>query len=191
MKEPKTRKGEKTKRRILEASIRLIKERGFDNVTLSDMCGAAEVAPGTFYHYFSSNSDILWEILRVEGEELKEVYRGLRGPARERLKKLLDYQMGYYERKGKEVVAHLYQLEMTVGQGGSRIEELLPLRDLTAQIIREGLEEEGKEGSPEQGAVTLVSLILFYSILWIRDGSGASLKDLLSGHLHAVIEMIL
>ncbi len=190
MNEPKTRKGEKTRRRILEASVRLIKERGFDRVTLSDMCRAAEVAPGTFYHYFSSNSDILWEILRVEGEELLAYHRKLRGPARERLKKLLDYQMDYYERKGKEVVAHIYQLEMTVGQGESRIEELLPLRALTARIIREGLAEEGKEGDPEEGAVSLVSLLLFYSILWIRDGSAAALKDHLGTHLEKAVEEV-
>jgi len=190
MKEPRTRKGEKTKRRILEASIELIKERGFDNVTLSDMCQAADVAPGTFYHYFSSNTDILWEILRVEGEELLAYYHGLKGPARERLGRLLDYQMNYYERKGKEVVAQIYQREMAVGKGGSQIEELLPLRDLTAQIIREGLAEAGKEGNPDEEAISLVSLILFYSILWIRDSSGASLKDLMKDHINTALDTV-
>ena len=47
-------KAELTRATIVEKGIALIEERGYDNVSVQDIVGAAQVSVGTFYHYFES-----------------------------------------------------------------------------------------------------------------------------------------
>lgn len=48
-----------TKDRITQCAIRLIMERGYDAITISDICREAGVSNGNFYHYFTSKDDVL------------------------------------------------------------------------------------------------------------------------------------
>lgn len=61
-----SRTAQKTKNKLMAASLSLFKERGFDSVTIDEITQKAEVAKGTFYTYFGTKSDIIvdsfWEI---------------------------------------------------------------------------------------------------------------------------------
>lgn len=48
-----------TKRKIFETAVRLIKENGYNNVTISEICRAACVAKGSFYVHYNSKEDIV------------------------------------------------------------------------------------------------------------------------------------
>ena len=50
-----------TRKKIFETSIKLIKEKGYDNVTISEICKESSVAKGTFYVHFDSKEDIVKE----------------------------------------------------------------------------------------------------------------------------------
>lgn len=50
-----------TKERIFNATISLIKERGFNNVLMEDITQRAGVSAGLFYNYFASKADVLTE----------------------------------------------------------------------------------------------------------------------------------
>jgi AcrR family transcriptional regulator len=52
-----------TKNRLLETSIKLIVSKGYDNVSINEICTACNVAKGTFYTYFTSKKDIVIKIL--------------------------------------------------------------------------------------------------------------------------------
>lgn len=52
-------KAAETKRRIFETAVRLIKENGYSNVTISEICKAAGVAKGSFYVHYNSKEDIV------------------------------------------------------------------------------------------------------------------------------------
>lgn len=48
-----------TKLKITETSITLFKERGFESVKIQDICEAADISVGAFYHHFKSKSHII------------------------------------------------------------------------------------------------------------------------------------
>jgi len=190
----KTPKGERTKNRITEVSIKLINDQGFNKVSLSDICTAAEVAPGTFYHYFTSTNDILKEVLKVEGEELIEYYRTLDSmSALQKLEKVLIFQLNYYEKKGKEVVAEIYKAELLSGAGSSNIDKLLPFQKFLDEIITEGQisGDFSTLNSPADNAVLIMSLIAYYSFRWIQDESKMSLEQTAAGHIGNIISQVI
>lgn len=61
-------KDNETKRLILTRAMALIKEKGFDQVTLNDICAASEVSKHTFYYYFQSKEDLLRDFFELPKE---------------------------------------------------------------------------------------------------------------------------
>ena len=47
------------KENLVKAALHLLREKGFPDLTIRDLCQCAEVSIGTFYHYFSSKEDII------------------------------------------------------------------------------------------------------------------------------------
>jgi len=47
-----------TKRKLVDAGMNLMRERGFNATTVDEICAAAGVTKGGFFHYFKSKDDI-------------------------------------------------------------------------------------------------------------------------------------
>ncbi len=47
------------RQRLLHASLRLFREKGFANTTVAEITAAAGVAKGTFFNYFATKEDVL------------------------------------------------------------------------------------------------------------------------------------
>jgi TetR/AcrR family transcriptional regulator, transcriptional repressor for nem operon len=58
-----TRKGERTRARILEAAARLIHQRGVAGTTLDDVRAAAQVSGSQLYHYFPDKDDLVQAVI--------------------------------------------------------------------------------------------------------------------------------
>ena len=50
-----------TKKKLFKTAVKLIKEKGFDNISVSDICKEAQVAKGTFYVHYKAKEDIIKE----------------------------------------------------------------------------------------------------------------------------------
>ncbi len=61
-----------THQKLLDTSMQLIISKGYDNVTVSEICAKCNVAKGTFYTYFESKRDIVIKILTDINNELFE-----------------------------------------------------------------------------------------------------------------------
>lgn len=51
--------GTKTKFMIINHAIRLFKEKGYQNVSIKDICDTAKIQRGTFYYHFGSKDAII------------------------------------------------------------------------------------------------------------------------------------
>ena len=58
------RPGEKTKELIFQTALSLIREKGYDKVTLAQICRESRIVKNTFYYYFHSKDEILLECYR-------------------------------------------------------------------------------------------------------------------------------
>lgn len=70
---PVTARGEATRRKILLAAEYEFGKHGFFRASISGITQRAGVAQGTFYIYFSSKEDIIGELVRHMGRELRRM----------------------------------------------------------------------------------------------------------------------
>ena len=71
MKKPKTRRGEATRERILDAAEEEIGQRTFSEASITSITARANVGQGTFYLYFRSKEEVLRELVLRMGRRLR------------------------------------------------------------------------------------------------------------------------
>ena len=64
-------KSDETRVRILEAALKLFRERGFDEATMRDIANEAGVATGAAYYYFPSKEAIVMDFYRRSSSEMQ------------------------------------------------------------------------------------------------------------------------
>ena len=65
---PKQKRGQETKRQIIETGLRLFSEKGYFRTNSKDIAEAADVAIGSFYAYFKDKKMLFIEILKEHFE---------------------------------------------------------------------------------------------------------------------------
>ncbi|HBS16075.1 MAG TPA: TetR/AcrR family transcriptional regulator, partial [Alcanivorax sp.] len=68
---PKTARGARTRARILKAAEHTFGTLGYHRAGISDITRAAGVAQGTFYTYFAGKEEILRELVRDMGHQVR------------------------------------------------------------------------------------------------------------------------
>jgi AcrR family transcriptional regulator len=70
----KTPKGQTTRAELLEISLRLFREKGFDATTMRDIAAGAGMSLGAFYYYYPSKDSIVLDYYRqVQDEHARRV----------------------------------------------------------------------------------------------------------------------
>ena len=81
-KTPRTARGEKTLRKILDAALAEFGQRGFHDSSIVGITGRAKVALGTFYTYFDSKEAVFAALVRdMSGQVRDHVYPAFEGAA--------------------------------------------------------------------------------------------------------------
>ena len=100
---------QETRRAILAAAAQLSRQGRFDKMTVRDVCTAAGVTTGAFYHHFSSKEDLLrqgFTSVDVFLEKALEPCRDL--PPLDRLEALVKFYAQFMEEQGWETVSLYY-----------------------------------------------------------------------------------
>lgn len=68
---PKTRRGQETLDRIMNAAIVLMAKKGFNNTSIDDIVREAEVSHGLFYFYFRNKDELLVKLVEKINREMR------------------------------------------------------------------------------------------------------------------------
>ena len=73
----KQARGEKTQKKILETGLRLFAKKGFDKVTVDEICKESGTSKGSFYQHFSSKSTLFLVKFSEADEHYMQVFNSL------------------------------------------------------------------------------------------------------------------
>lgn len=107
----RARKKEETRERIFQAALELFRRRGFDAVTVEEICDRADVAKGTFFNHFPRKEGVfafLAEQWQVEAAGRAAAILAQPGAALERLIDMFVEFAEFYERE-RGLAAHMLQ----------------------------------------------------------------------------------
>jgi AcrR family transcriptional regulator len=182
--------GRATLRRLLEAAIVVLDQRGYHAARVDDIVERASTSHGTFYLYFSSKEDLFRALVADVTEEMRQLAESLPSIAsnragREELRRWLDRFYAIYEhyhpviRAWTEANAQNQEMART----GARV-----LRRFVRQLERRVRELEPTPGvDPGAAALAMVSMlerVSFYSVVQMVPVQREQLLDTLAAMLH-------
>ena len=158
--------------RLLEAADSLFRDRGFSAVGVAELCSAAQVNKGSFYHFFRSKQALLLEVIdaawdetgMLEGWEQQIPHRPV-DQLRRFLEELFAFHYADKESMGCVRGSLLSNLAHELGTGDAEIalklgelfkREIAAFESLLTEAIDRG---EVSLGHPRQAAESLVGCI--------------------------------
>lgn len=134
----RARKKERTRQEIYQAAISLFASRGFDAVSLEQVCQAADVAKATFFLHFPTKAALLFEFGRLLAEELAERLQEPRGDAITEFHRMLDLFSERWLEHGAVLAAMLREFLRTPDSVLALQAEGHALREQVEDIVRRG-----------------------------------------------------
>ena len=107
----------KTKKKIYDTAIRLLKEYGLEKLTINKICKEAGVSVGSFYYYFKSLDFVVVESYKIVDQQFQKISdeNKLCGTACEKVLQLVRYQTAYAVNMGIELVTQMYKSQISIG----------------------------------------------------------------------------
>ena len=111
-------KAEETKGKIFATAVKLIKEKGYNNITISEICKAANVAKGSFYVHYKSKEDIVRESYYADmGEYIEQKYQSFlcthsNATYNDRIIRFMNLELEFAEYAGYEITCLAYALNL-------------------------------------------------------------------------------
>jgi AcrR family transcriptional regulator len=169
----------------VDVALQLFAERGYDAVTVADICAAAEIAPRTFFRYFPTKEDVLAEPARVMATRVSASLSA--APVELGDAEALSYAL---RELGEYVVAHGTRLtvffRVAAASSAVRANPFLHLsgreRELTEQLVRRRPVPE----PPDWRTRLLVARAVAAFRVWLDDVVTGDERDPLA-HLDEVL----
>lgn len=107
-----------TKKHILHTALKLMKEQGFEAITIKQICEEAGVSTGAFYHHLKSKEGIIIEGYSECDEYFDEyVIKHLESEnIIDKIIEYIGYQMEYAKMMGVETITQIYKAQLTNGK---------------------------------------------------------------------------
>jgi AcrR family transcriptional regulator len=125
-----TAKAEETRERILDAALRLFRERGFEQTTMRDVAAEAGVATGAAYYYYRSKQDLVMAFYLRADEESREAFTTAIASSKDLKKRL----RGIIDAKFEQFAEHRSLLTTLLKSGVDPRDPLSPFGEETKQV---------------------------------------------------------
>lgn len=141
---------QETERNILNTALSLMRERSFEKVSIRDICKAAGITTGAFYHHFPSKESLLESGFSPLDDHMRAALEGHgEEPPDQRLWRILSAYARFME-DGGELIGRYYQRRIAEPDARSMDASrytLTAMLDCFRQAEREGILSPGR--SPE------------------------------------------
>lgn len=160
---------------ILETAAQCFMEQGFSTTSIDDVARRMGSTKGRIYHYYSSKTDLFFDVHREGMERLFNAVQPamtLNGSALRRLEEMLmAHALAMMNNVAFEAVVvqgvHMHKLAATTPDQRRTLNELISIRrqfeDLFKQVIHEGIEE----GSMRPVDVSVAAKAVLGAINWL------------------------
>jgi len=185
----RARKKDRTRAEIFRAAMDLFAARGFDPVTVEQICTAADVAKGTFFLHFPSKAALLVEWDRELAAEFASRLRDPRDSALAQYRTLADLLGEHWRRRPDATRALLPELLVPRAPDGSAPDR--GLRALVEEVVLRGQERgEFRRNVTARvaAAAFLAACAAVFSTAQRGDPSEALRNELLHAQLHGLSE---
>jgi AcrR family transcriptional regulator len=183
------RKKERTRQEIYRAAMELFLARGFDAVTIEDICTAADVAKGTFFLHFPTKDALLLEYGKEATLELEELLRSHYGGATAALQKILASLAERATRHAAIVQLLARELMSRPTALANVTEQTRDLSQLFVKIVQQAqtAEELRKDIDPRLAAAIITSAYFAIVGEWARRGGKFDLASAIQQSLDVVL----
>lgn len=177
---------ERTKERILQAALRLFRDKGIERTTTKEISNNAGIAEGTLFNYFKTKEDLALYFFQKETENLITWFRAekrlQRAPLPEKLFGIIHRQLEYIE-PYEDFIGAVFCRSLQPNSALSPLSfESEELRLKYLRFIREVLAEAERKGEiPRVGVLGAYAVGLFYLGMvthWLQDRSRGKQKTL-------------
>ncbi len=172
-----------TKEKILKNSIDLINLKGFEAVTLKEICDSANISKHTFYYYFSSKEDLLRSFFSIEREispnELIDIINAKNNI--EVYFKLTNSLLNRFEKIGVEILKQILILNLAKGIGTfceNDTESIRAIKELQIEAIRKAQDanEINNKSDPKDLLKTCFKIKMSLIFFWCVSNGDFDLK---------------
>ena len=189
---------QETRQLIYNQATRLIREKGFYNVSIEDITSAADVSIGTFYYYFQNKDDLLLLWADNLDQHYSDYYEGEiekpnRKNALEILEGMLNFSLEIYSDLGAEFATVSYSYIMRNKQANERYAGSYRVY---RRIIRSLIHEAQEQGLIRKD-MQLESIVQnFYKVArggimdWCINGGDKDIKEFSSDFIRCFIDGI-
>lgn len=162
-----------TKEKIYEMGIRLFKEKGYNQVSINEICQACQITKTTFYHHLDSKQEILLSYYdRVIGNLTPMLLNLLNTTsAWEQIVLLFDNLISNMQELGPDLNSQLLSFNLAKNLGTFEIRK--DLEDVAIRIIESGQKnrELCASGDPKKLYEAIAYMFTGYEFAWcVHDG---------------------
>lgn len=132
------RKKERTRRDVYAAAMALFQKRGFEHVTIEQICDAAGIAKATFFTHFPTKSALLFEFHRLLAADLAAQLAAPRESAAVEFRRMVDLFAARWLPQAEIMGAMLREFLATPALIPAAEDEARDLRHLIEDVVRHG-----------------------------------------------------
>ena len=175
---PLTRRGERTRAKLLRAAKEIFEEQGFFEARITDIAVRAEVAHGTFYTYFTSKEEIFRELALAIADDLAAplsdviLAPGSKASPEERIREAMRRHLERYRAQAKimGVIEQVSRTDPVLESARSERQawELGLIADSVVRMQAHGLADKSLD--PEIAVAILASMTERFAELWLTQG---------------------
>lgn len=187
-----TRKGRRSRQRIIDTAITMIRDRGYSATTIQDICAGVGLGIGTFYHYFRSKEEVLLAYIKAEDQDLLDFYAQFdKTSYAQAILSVADHYVDMYLFKGVDLISHVYSMMLfsTIGLGNlseNAFHQILQ----NAFIQGQSNGEFSKEISVDTFCNLALSQWFFFTSLWCNNPDTYKIRDMVSEHFTQLLKLV-